>query len=106
MSGDSRSRRRVAKRLDAFLVRSRDAIANLEAEVIEVLRQLGLRSRAEDWSGRELVRGRPSHRRHSSPGTSSLCAFVSLVLSPRKRSYSLTKLPHFVAEGFRPNALS
>ncbi|OAE33544.1 hypothetical protein AXG93_4032s1010 [Marchantia polymorpha subsp. ruderalis] len=32
MSGDSRSRRRVAKRLDAFLARSRDAIAHLEAE--------------------------------------------------------------------------
>ncbi|OAE22662.1 hypothetical protein AXG93_4232s1010 [Marchantia polymorpha subsp. ruderalis] len=41
MSGDSRSRRRVAKRLDAFLARSRDAIANLEAEVTAVLRRLG-----------------------------------------------------------------
>ncbi|OAE34295.1 hypothetical protein AXG93_1757s1140 [Marchantia polymorpha subsp. ruderalis] len=50
MSGDSRSRRRVAKRLDAFLARSRDAIANLEAEVTAVLRRLGLRSRAEDCS--------------------------------------------------------
>ncbi|OAE21609.1 hypothetical protein AXG93_939s1160 [Marchantia polymorpha subsp. ruderalis] len=65
MSGDSRSRRRVAKRLDAFLSRSRDAIANLEAEVTAVLRRLGLRSRADDWSGRELVRGSPSRRRHS-----------------------------------------
>ncbi|OAE26554.1 hypothetical protein AXG93_3817s1170 [Marchantia polymorpha subsp. ruderalis] len=32
MSGDSRRRRRVAKRLESFLSRSRDAIANLEAE--------------------------------------------------------------------------
>ncbi|OAE32312.1 hypothetical protein AXG93_2190s1320 [Marchantia polymorpha subsp. ruderalis] len=32
MSGESRSRWRVAKRLDAFLAKSRDAIANLEAE--------------------------------------------------------------------------
>ncbi|OAE24010.1 hypothetical protein AXG93_4266s1060 [Marchantia polymorpha subsp. ruderalis] len=48
MSGDSRSRRRVAKRLDAFLSRSQDAIANLEEEVTAVLRQLELRSRAED----------------------------------------------------------
>ncbi|OAE23388.1 hypothetical protein AXG93_1660s1470 [Marchantia polymorpha subsp. ruderalis] len=64
-SDDSWSRRRVAKRLDSFLSRSRDAIANLEAEVTAVLRRLGLRNRAEDWSGRELVRSRPSHRRHS-----------------------------------------
>ncbi|OAE29484.1 hypothetical protein AXG93_1433s1020 [Marchantia polymorpha subsp. ruderalis] len=41
MSGDSRRRRRVAKRLDYFLARSRDAIANLEAEVTAVLRRLG-----------------------------------------------------------------
>lgn len=65
MSGDSRSRRRVAKRLESFLSRSRDAIANLEAEVTEVLRWLGLRRRANDWTSRELVRSRPSHRRHS-----------------------------------------
>ncbi|OAE31885.1 hypothetical protein AXG93_2834s1160 [Marchantia polymorpha subsp. ruderalis] len=65
MSGDSRSRRRVAKQLDSFLARSRDAIANLEAELTAVLRRLGLRSRAEDWLGRESVRGRPSHKRHS-----------------------------------------
>lgn len=68
MSGDSRSRRRVAKRLDSFLARSRDAIANLEAEVTAVvtavLRQLGLHSRAEDWLGKELLRSRPSHKRH------------------------------------------
>ncbi|OAE33237.1 hypothetical protein AXG93_2069s1000 [Marchantia polymorpha subsp. ruderalis] len=54
MSGESRSRRRVAKRLDAFLSRSREAIANLEAEVTAVLRRLGLRSRAEDWSVLEI----------------------------------------------------
>ncbi|OAE28049.1 hypothetical protein AXG93_488s1110 [Marchantia polymorpha subsp. ruderalis] len=72
MSGDSRSRRRVAKRLDAFLARSRDAIANLEAEVTAVLRRLGLRSRAEDWSGRELARVSPSVR------TCVLCAFCEL----------------------------
>ncbi|OAE33752.1 hypothetical protein AXG93_1264s1000 [Marchantia polymorpha subsp. ruderalis] len=65
MSGDSRSRRRVAKRLDSFLSRLQDAIANLEAEVTAVLRRLGLRSRADDWTDRELVRSRPSHRRHS-----------------------------------------
>ncbi|OAE21012.1 hypothetical protein AXG93_2024s1250 [Marchantia polymorpha subsp. ruderalis] len=65
MSGDSRSRRRVAKRLESFLSRSRDAIANLEAEVTEVLRRLGLRRRADEWTGRELVSCRPSHRRHS-----------------------------------------
>ncbi|OAE20188.1 hypothetical protein AXG93_3802s1010 [Marchantia polymorpha subsp. ruderalis] len=65
MSGDSRSRRRVAKKLDSYLSRSRDAMANLEAEVTAVLRRLGLRSRAEDWSGRELARGSPSRRRHS-----------------------------------------
>ncbi|OAE27858.1 hypothetical protein AXG93_3459s1010 [Marchantia polymorpha subsp. ruderalis] len=50
MSGDSRSRRRVAKRLDAFLARLWDAVAHLETEVTTVLRRLGLRSRAEDWS--------------------------------------------------------
>ncbi|OAE33886.1 hypothetical protein AXG93_3037s1090 [Marchantia polymorpha subsp. ruderalis] len=65
MSGDSRSQRQVEKRLDSFLARSRDAIANLEAEVTAVLRRLGLRSRAEDWSRRESVCGRPSHKRHS-----------------------------------------
>ncbi|OAE34018.1 hypothetical protein AXG93_4142s1030 [Marchantia polymorpha subsp. ruderalis] len=65
MSDDSRSRRRVAKRLDAFISRSQDVIANLEAEVTEVLRRLGLRSRGHDWSGRELMRGSPSRRRHS-----------------------------------------
>ncbi|OAE18858.1 hypothetical protein AXG93_4606s1000 [Marchantia polymorpha subsp. ruderalis] len=32
MAGDGQSRRRVAKRLEAFLSRSRDAIANLKAE--------------------------------------------------------------------------
>ncbi|OAE31781.1 hypothetical protein AXG93_1466s1000 [Marchantia polymorpha subsp. ruderalis] len=36
MSGDSRSRRRVAEQLDAFLTRSEDAIANLKAEVVYV----------------------------------------------------------------------
>ncbi|OAE35253.1 hypothetical protein AXG93_3297s1000 [Marchantia polymorpha subsp. ruderalis] len=51
MSDDSRSQRRVTKRLDSFLLRSRDAIANLEAEVTAVLRRLGLRCRADDWSG-------------------------------------------------------
>ncbi|OAE34640.1 hypothetical protein AXG93_3267s1080 [Marchantia polymorpha subsp. ruderalis] len=65
MSGESRSRRRVAKRLHAFQARSQDAIAKLEAEVTAVLRRLGLGSRVEDWSGRDAVRGRPSHRRHS-----------------------------------------
>ncbi|OAE31461.1 hypothetical protein AXG93_725s1510 [Marchantia polymorpha subsp. ruderalis] len=65
MSGDSRGQRRVAKRLDAFLSRSQDAITSLESEVTAVLWRLGLRSRAEDWSGRQLVRSRPSHQRHS-----------------------------------------
>ncbi|OAE33259.1 hypothetical protein AXG93_1200s1210 [Marchantia polymorpha subsp. ruderalis] len=65
MSGDSRSRRRVAKKLDSYLSRSRDAMANLEAEVTAVLRRLGLRGRAEDWFGRELAHGSPSRRRHS-----------------------------------------
>ncbi|OAE22854.1 hypothetical protein AXG93_2582s1000 [Marchantia polymorpha subsp. ruderalis] len=51
-----RSRRRVAKRLESFLSRLRDAIANLEAELAEVLRRLGLHRRADDWTGRELVR--------------------------------------------------
>ncbi|OAE20492.1 hypothetical protein AXG93_4698s1440 [Marchantia polymorpha subsp. ruderalis] len=47
--GDNRrNRRRVAKRLDSFLARSQDAIANLEAELTAVLRRLGLRNRAED----------------------------------------------------------
>lgn len=65
MTGDGRSRRRVAKRLESFLSRLRDAIANLEAEVTEVLRRLGLRRRADEWTGRELVGCRPTHRRHS-----------------------------------------
>ncbi|OAE35184.1 hypothetical protein AXG93_2947s1010 [Marchantia polymorpha subsp. ruderalis] len=78
MSGDSQSWRWVAKRLDAFLSRSQDAIANLEAEVTAVLRRLGLCNRAEDW----------------------------LDLSPLKRSYSLTKLSHFVDEGLRSNVKS
>ncbi|OAE22282.1 hypothetical protein AXG93_3491s1230 [Marchantia polymorpha subsp. ruderalis] len=39
--------------------------AHLESEVTGVLRRLGLRSRAEDWQGRELVRGSPSRRRRS-----------------------------------------
>ncbi|OAE35456.1 hypothetical protein AXG93_2587s1720 [Marchantia polymorpha subsp. ruderalis] len=55
MSGDSRSRRRVVKRWISFLSRSRDAIANLEAEVTAVLRRLGLRRRADMWTGREIV---------------------------------------------------
>ncbi|OAE34715.1 hypothetical protein AXG93_265s1000 [Marchantia polymorpha subsp. ruderalis] len=54
MSGDSRSRRRVAKRLESFLSRSWDAIANLKAEVTEVLRRLGLRKRADDWTVSEV----------------------------------------------------
>ncbi|OAE26939.1 hypothetical protein AXG93_4413s1230 [Marchantia polymorpha subsp. ruderalis] len=65
ISGDSRSRRRVAKRLDAFPARSREAVAHLEREVTAVLHRLGLRSRAEDWSGRELERSQTSRRRHS-----------------------------------------
>ncbi|OAE20187.1 hypothetical protein AXG93_3802s1000 [Marchantia polymorpha subsp. ruderalis] len=65
LSGDSRSRRRVAKKLDSFLSKSRDTMATLETEVSAVLRRLGLRSRAEDWQGRELVRGSPSRRRRS-----------------------------------------
>ncbi|OAE29763.1 hypothetical protein AXG93_810s1040 [Marchantia polymorpha subsp. ruderalis] len=64
MSGDGRSRR-VAKRLESFLFRSRDAIANLKAEVTEVLRRLGLRRRADEWTCRELVGRRPAHRRHN-----------------------------------------
>ncbi|OAE32150.1 hypothetical protein AXG93_2912s1400 [Marchantia polymorpha subsp. ruderalis] len=75
MSGDSRSRRRVAKKLDAYLSRSRDAMANLEAELNAVLRQLGLRSQAEDWSGRELARGSPSRRSHST-GSAGCCSVV------------------------------
>ncbi|OAE30402.1 hypothetical protein AXG93_3612s1250 [Marchantia polymorpha subsp. ruderalis] len=51
MSGDGRSRRRVARRLESFLSRSRKAITNLEAEVTKVLRRLGLRSRADEWTG-------------------------------------------------------
>ncbi|OAE22087.1 hypothetical protein AXG93_3084s1030 [Marchantia polymorpha subsp. ruderalis] len=51
MAGDGRSRRRMAKRLESFLSKSRDAIANLEAEVTEVLRRLGLRRRADKWTG-------------------------------------------------------
>lgn len=65
LSGDSRSRRRVAKRLDAFLARSTAAVANLEREVTDTLRRLGLRSRAEDWRGRALERGSPVRRRRS-----------------------------------------
>lgn len=65
MCGDSRSRRRVAKRLKSFLLRSRDAIANLEVEVTAVLRRLGLRRRADKWTSRDLVCSWPSHRRHS-----------------------------------------
>ncbi|OAE23876.1 hypothetical protein AXG93_3001s1050 [Marchantia polymorpha subsp. ruderalis] len=40
MSGNERSRQRVAKRLDSFLSKSREAITNLEAKVTEVLRRL------------------------------------------------------------------
>ncbi|OAE20376.1 hypothetical protein AXG93_3932s1000 [Marchantia polymorpha subsp. ruderalis] len=65
MSGESRSRRRVAKRLESFLSRSRDAIATLEAKVTGMLRRLGLRRIEDEWTGRELVSSRPSHRRHS-----------------------------------------
>lgn len=65
MAGNGRSRRRVAKRLESILSRSRDAVANLEAEVTEVLRRLGLRRRADEWTGRELVGRRPAHRSHS-----------------------------------------
>ncbi|OAE24401.1 hypothetical protein AXG93_4530s1030 [Marchantia polymorpha subsp. ruderalis] len=50
MAGDRRCRRRVAKRLEAFLSRSRDTIANLEAEVTKVLRRLGLRRRGDEWT--------------------------------------------------------
>ncbi|OAE25043.1 hypothetical protein AXG93_1939s1000 [Marchantia polymorpha subsp. ruderalis] len=39
VSGDSRSRRRVAKKLDSFLSKSRDAMATLETEVTAVLRR-------------------------------------------------------------------
>lgn len=65
MAGDGRSRRRLAKRLESFLSRSRDVIVNLETEVTEVLRRLRLRRRADKWTGRELVGRRPTHRRHS-----------------------------------------
>ncbi|OAE25892.1 hypothetical protein AXG93_2145s1920 [Marchantia polymorpha subsp. ruderalis] len=65
MSGDNRSRRRLAKRLESFLSRSRYAIANLEAEVASVLRRFGLRRRADEWTGRKLVSSGGSHRRHS-----------------------------------------
>ncbi|OAE23644.1 hypothetical protein AXG93_4720s1090 [Marchantia polymorpha subsp. ruderalis] len=65
MTGDGQSRRRVAKRLKSFMSRSRDAIAILEAGATEVLRRLGLRRRADEWTGRELVGRRPAHMRHS-----------------------------------------
>lgn len=65
MADDRRSRRRVAKGLEAFLSRSRDAIANLEAEVTEMLRRLRLRRRADEWTGKELMGRRPTHRKHN-----------------------------------------
>ncbi|OAE31264.1 hypothetical protein AXG93_1962s1210 [Marchantia polymorpha subsp. ruderalis] len=60
--GASQSRRRVAKRLESFLSRSRDAIANLEAEVTEVLRRLGLRRRADEWTEEQLGSKRKATR--------------------------------------------
>ncbi|OAE19138.1 hypothetical protein AXG93_2062s1490 [Marchantia polymorpha subsp. ruderalis] len=66
LTGDSRSRRRVAKKLDSFLSKSRDTMATLETEVSAVLRRLGLRSRAEDWQVSPSVR------------TCVLCAFCEL----------------------------
>lgn len=65
LAGDSRSRRKVAKKLDTFLSQARDTMSTLEVEVSAALQRLGLRSRAEDWQGRELVRGSPSRRRRS-----------------------------------------
>ncbi|OAE30248.1 hypothetical protein AXG93_910s1000 [Marchantia polymorpha subsp. ruderalis] len=95
MAGDGRSRRRVAKRLESFLSRSLDAIANLEAEVTEVLRRLGLHRRADEWTFRKF-----------SSGSRFLYAFVSFVLSPRKRGYKLSKLPQPTAEDICPSLLS
>ncbi|OAE24511.1 hypothetical protein AXG93_590s1040 [Marchantia polymorpha subsp. ruderalis] len=67
-AGDGRSRRRVAKRLESFLSRSRDAIANLEAEVTEVLRRLGLRRRVDEWTGTASEVGIPSQMLCTSSG--------------------------------------
>lgn len=65
MAGDGLSRRQVAKRLELFLSKSHDAIANLEEEMTEMLRRLGLRRRADEWTGMKLLVRRPTHRRHS-----------------------------------------
>ncbi|OAE35342.1 hypothetical protein AXG93_3546s1000 [Marchantia polymorpha subsp. ruderalis] len=66
MAGDERSRRRVAKRLESFLSRSRSAIANLEAEVTKMLRRLGLRSRADEWTGTASEVGIPTRMLYTS----------------------------------------
>ncbi|OAE24334.1 hypothetical protein AXG93_2924s1000 [Marchantia polymorpha subsp. ruderalis] len=69
LSGDSRSRRKVAKKLEAFLSKAQDTMSALEGEVSAALQRLGLRSRAEEWQGRELVRGsRPRRRRSTGSG--------------------------------------
>ncbi|OAE22206.1 hypothetical protein AXG93_1248s1000 [Marchantia polymorpha subsp. ruderalis] len=42
-----RSHRRLSKKLESYLTRSRDAVANLEVELASVLRRLGLERRLE-----------------------------------------------------------
>lgn len=76
LSGDSRSRRKVAKKLEAFLSKAQDTMSALEGEVSAALQRLGLRSRAEEWQGRELVRGsRPRRRRSTGSAECSVAWF-------------------------------
>ncbi|BBN19980.1 hypothetical protein Mp_8g15400 [Marchantia polymorpha subsp. ruderalis] len=63
--GDSRSRRRVARKLETFLSGARDTMAHLQSEVTTALRRQGLRSRSEDWQGRDSKRSSPARRRRS-----------------------------------------
>lgn len=83
--GDSRSRRRVARKLETFLSDARDTMAHLESEVTAALRRLGLRSRSEDWQGRDSERSSPAHRRRStgSAECSSIVWFRAGVASSR-----------------------
>lgn len=47
IAGSGRRQRRLAKKLNAFLSRSRDAVVNLELELVGVLKRLGLDGKLE-----------------------------------------------------------
>lgn len=65
MTGGGRSRRRVAKKLEAFLSSSRGVMASLEKDIRAVLQRMGLSRRSDEWAVDHSDGCLPARRRHS-----------------------------------------